>query len=211
MINIREGELLDLLPSLFSRQPEVKALSYALQQATVAFFDALDGAKVYAFIDGAGDAVLDLLAVELMVKYYDTSLDIEAKRNLVKVAMLTSSKDGTKYAVEEVVGTLFGEGKVLEWFEYGGSNNHFRIDLDSKAGYDVEPLLGVLDNVKRLSSQLDGIRLLTGIDGEMYAGALVMERYSFTIGAVQPSESTDRLTDEGGNVLLDELDNVLVG
>lgn len=211
MISIRDGELLDILPSPFARQPEVIALSYALRQATRDFFSALDGAKVYAFIDGAEDAVLDLLAVELMVKYYDTSLDVQSKRNLIKIAMLTSSKDGTKYAVEEVISTLFGDGRVLEWFEYEGENNHFRIDLNSRFGYDVDPLLGVLDSVKRLSSELDGIRLLTDISGDMYAGALITERYTFSIGALMPSSASDRLLDEDGNTLLDENGDVLLG
>ena len=207
MIKLRDGELADIMPNVFTREPSVRAISYALKQAYQTLLQYQDTVYVYAFIDGAPEYVLDLLAVELRVKYYSTDYDIDKKRRLIKTAMLINSKDGTKYAVDTVVGNLFGNGRVLEWFDYDGENGHFKIVLQVSDSYDVEPLINAIETVKRKSQHLDGIELHTDASGRIYIGHLIIEKFGEKVTCLVPAEDFDSIgaqVDELGDILTDE-------
>lgn len=210
MIDIRTGELADILPVEFIRQPQAVAISYALKKAYETFLAVQTMIYVYAFVDGAPGFVLDLLAVELRVRYYDSSLELKTKRKLIKSAILVNMKDGTTFAVDTVVATIYNWGRVLEWYEYGGENNHFRVELDANnGGYDVDALLSAIMVVKRMSSKLDSIELLQKQDQDIFHGTLLTEQFPVIVES--PTYEIEYLVDENGDRLLDELDNVLLG
>ena len=209
MIKFNEGELADTLPIVFTREPETLALSYALKQAYGALWEKYITVYAWAFVDGAPEYVLDLMAAELRVKYYSTDYAVDVKRKLIKTAMLINSKDGTKYAVDTVVQNLFGrDGQVLEWFDYNGENGHFKITLDAVNSYDVDMLLNSIEGVKRKSQHLDGIELKIQHDqSEMYVGHLLLEMLAEQIPGIIPEEflpDSETLTDENGDQLTDE-------
>lgn len=212
MIKLRDGELADILPTEFTRQPEVMSISYALKQSYSAYLSHQDIAYVYAFVDGAPEYVLDLLAVELRVKYYDTNYSVDVKRRLIKTAMLVNSKDGTKYAVATVVSNLFGSGRVYEWFDYGGVNGHFKIVLSVGNSYDVDQLINATETVKRKSQKLDGIELRAGAEGEIFVGHLMIEKLTEKISCAVPEEFAlvGGLIDELENILIDEYGRTLL-
>lgn len=210
MIDIRSGELADILPVEFTRQPQVLAISYALKMAYQVFLAHQGLIYVYAFVDHAPEYVLDLLAVELRVKYYSWSLDIETKRNLIRVSIGVNMKDGTTYAVNTVVRTLFPSGTVEEWYQYSGENNHFRVGLVAEeCRFEVDDLISSIQAVKRLSSKLDIISISQELPATTYYGALVSEQITCELaGEVYVAEY---LLDELDNYLLDELGNRLMG
>ena len=172
MIKFDDGELKDILPSNFTRQPQVVAVSYALKQEYDRYLLCLVRAYVYASIDTAEDDVLDYLATDLHVRYYRTDYSLEVKRKLIKSAIAVMSKDGTKYAVDTVIQTSFGDGESIEWFNYDGDPGHFRIRLDNGDGYDIEELLAILKVVKRESAHLDEITLQTSVDQDIFVGMI---------------------------------------
>lgn len=206
MIDIRNGEIADILPSEFTRQPQALAISYALKMAYQTMLEYQDRVYVYAFVDGAPEYVLDLLAVELRVKYYSNDLDIETKRALIKTAMRINAKDGTKYAVDTVVGMLYADGEVQEWQDYDGENNHFRILLDAdEGGFDIDKLIEAINSVKRYSSKLDGIQFHKHLDASTYYGTLIIEKMSFKVWGENFSlDNLNLLTDENETFLADE-------
>lgn len=185
MINLADGELRDILPGEFIRQPQVVAISYALKQEYARFFLISQTALVYAAIDQAGDTVLDYLAVELHVRYYSRDFDIDKKRALIKTAIQVGAKDGTKYAVDTAIQTAVGNGKSLNWFEYGGDPGHYRIDINME-GYDLDDLFTAINTVKRLSAHLDGINLQTDMDQEIYFGSIMQGAFVMQTGCVEP-------------------------
>ena len=206
MIDIRNGEIADILPSEFTRQPQALAISYALKMAYQTMLEYQDRVYVYAFVDGAPEYVLDLLAVELRVKYYSNDLDIETKRALIKTAMRINAKDGTKYAVDTVVEMLYADGEVQEWQDYDGENNHFRILLDAdEGGFDIDKLIEAINSVKRYSSKLDGIQFHKHLEASTYYGTLIIEKMSFKVwGDTSIIDPYIVLTDEDGDSLMDE-------
>lgn len=84
MINYYDGQMTDIMPGNITRNPEVKALSYALQQACQLLYRYSQKVYIYSRLDEQPEEVIDLLAVELRTQYYNAELDIETKRSLVQ-------------------------------------------------------------------------------------------------------------------------------
>lgn len=116
MIKLAEGGLLDCFPD--KEAPEIVSLSYALQNAIGLVIKRANESRVYSAIDQLPEKVLDVLAVEMRSLYYDENLSIEKKREIVKSTMQWYTKAGTPSAVEELIQTVFGIGKIVEWFDY---------------------------------------------------------------------------------------------
>ena len=206
MISLYDGELKDILPIEFTRQPQILALSYALKQEFVRLLAVKQKIYIYASIDTATDDVLDYLAVDLHVRYYNQNYDIEKKRNLIKSAFMVGMMDGTKYAVDSVLQTAFGEGESTEWFDYGGEPGHFRIDLNMDT-YEIGDLMEAITTVKRMSAHLDRIALITKAEHNIYFGTILVCTGRVTISCMEPNFNTEDggdLLDEDGAYLLDE-------
>lgn len=128
------------------------------------------------FDDMDGD-LLDILAEDLGLTWYDSDAPAAVKRELLKNSGQVFRRLGTKWAVENVIGTYFGEGFVREWFEYDGEPGHFRVYSPNPSVNQerLEEFLSLLERVKRTSAKLDGIFIsLTG-QTPIYAGVAVRE------------------------------------
>jgi phage tail P2-like protein len=74
------------------------------------------------------DAVLiDLLAWQFHVDFYDPKMQVEVKRDLVLKSLDWHFRKGTPSVVEDIVSTVFSKAIVQEWFEYGGLPYRFRV------------------------------------------------------------------------------------
>ena len=128
------------------------------------------------FDDMDGD-LLDILAEDLGLTWYDSDAPAAVKRELLKNSGQVFRRLGTKWAVENVIGTYFGEGFVREWFEYDGEPGHFRVYSPNPSVNQerLEEFLSLLEREKRTSAKLDGIFIsLTG-QTPIYAGVAVRE------------------------------------
>ena len=120
---------------------------------------------IEASIDSLSEEELDALAWELGIDWYRIDAEIYVKRQLIKDSRKMSGKLGTKWAVERIINTYFGEGFINEWFEYGGEPGHFKVFSSNPTvtNENLQEFLSILDKVKRASSHLDGIVItLTG-------------------------------------------------
>lgn len=163
MIKLRDSQITQILPEILSERESVQALSFALHQAVKKLCHYCENISVFSSIDSAPEKVLDLLAGEMDTQYYDDSLPINVKRQLIKNTLPWYMGTGTPGALEELVTAVYGCGnKVEEWFEYGGKPHFFRVNITNmevKHGQNEE-FRRILNRIKRLSSQLDAIRYL---------------------------------------------------
>ena len=119
MIKLTDGELLDLLPARMKSDTDMVCLSYAIKQITQDLLKTLSETRTQSIIDGLPERILDVLAVETNAMYYDESLPIEAKRSIIKASYSAwYARAGTPAAVEELVQAVFGEGSVVEWYDF---------------------------------------------------------------------------------------------
>ena len=176
MIKFRDSEITQILPEALADLPETQALSYALKKANQRFVDYCANISVYALLDTAPEDVLDLLAVELDTQYYDTSLPIENKRELVKGTLVWFQTAGTPSAVEELVAAVFGSGTVSEWYEYGDDPYFFKIatNVDVVTPDIVERFMKIITRVKNARSHLRKVDIVRNLEGTMYFGGTVV-------------------------------------
>ncbi|WP_276691358.1 phage tail protein I [Exiguobacterium chiriqhucha] len=173
MIDLKNYSLNDLLPEAFRNNLENAALADAIGAM---FSHVLTQSESLDPMRPLPEFLLDLIAKEEHVDYYDDKLEADKKRSLIRNSWKVHRNKGTAEAVESVVSVLLESAKVVEWFEYGGDPYHFKIEIDgSYSGDDVlEVVFRAVNASKRRSTRLEAIwfrgdgfyyRVLDGEDG----------------------------------------------
>ena len=183
-------DFIRLLPQFMRDDDAVKGLAAGINAIIPSLAASCETMSTWDCIDELSEAELDELAWELNILWYDPSATIAVKRDIVRNSDKVWRYLGTKWAVENVIKSYFGEGHIEEWFEYGGEPGRFRIVAKnpSLAEETLMEFMNILNKVKRASAKLDGISIV--LDGELnlYAGVAYheagFERYA--IGAVAP-------------------------
>ena len=122
----------DILPGHLATA-EVKALAYAVGRQIRQLCSYADKSRTYAALASAPDTVLDALAAELRTPAYDETLPVETKRELVASTLTFYTHLGTPAALEQLISILFAKGRVAEWYDYNGSEYHFKVQIDIAA------------------------------------------------------------------------------
>lgn len=214
MTNLYEGQITDLLNNGLKNNPEIQALSFAIQQEKQRILRLADSTRTAAVIDQLPEAVLDHLAIELRTQYYGADLPIETKRTLIKNTLIWYQKAGTLAAVKELSTIAFGDCDVQEWFQYGGEPGYFKVNTSNlKMVCDnLGIFFATLEKVKRLSSHLQKVYALT--DVSQVVGVGIAEKFSIVNSYIMEEfafeEQLSTLVDESGNILTDEFGNNLV-
>lgn len=175
-----------LLPDFLLGDKNGYALGKAMEKGMEIFLRTLQGG-LDTVLDSAQcpEWRLDELAREMNVTWYDYSANREIKRDIIKNCEQVYMRLGTKWAVENVIKSYFGNGYVEEWFEYGGEPNFFRVHSTNPSLREEKfyEFLSILEKVKRLTSRLDGVFIEMGGDFIGSAGfALhesVVDRFDF--------------------------------
>lgn len=178
MISYYDGQLADIMPASVMGSPEAKALSHALQQACRLLYRYSQRLYIYASLDEQPEEVVDLLALELRTQYYRNTLDLETKRRLVKNTLVWHMGAGTPEAVEELVATVFGEGKVEEWFEYGGQPYCFKVRTDAILTEGMADYFSkMIQQVKNARSHIDSVEIHRTVGQGQFAGTGLALQY----------------------------------
>lgn len=162
MRRLDDVTLRDLLPPSFQNDPDAVAASKAVESHYHRLYQAASAAMVFSNLDNLPESWLDELANDMHVDFYDFSLPIESRRELVRQSIPMHRKKGTPWAVNELVRIVFGDGHVEEWFEYGGEPYHFRVYSANHLATpeDAKRFMAALGSVKNLRSVLDDILIL---------------------------------------------------
>jgi phage tail P2-like protein len=129
MIKLNEAKITDALPRIVSAQPWVQALSAALFYQTGQLLDFAEQSQIYTNIDAAPEKVLDALAVQLKVEWYDSSAALDVKRTYIKTALSVQKHAGTAYAMRETIQTVLPHTELVEWFNAEGDAPPGTFDL----------------------------------------------------------------------------------
>lgn len=132
MIDLKDSLMTDILPGHLATA-EVKALAYAVGRQIRQLCSYADKSRTYAALASTPDTVLDALAAELRTPAYDETLPVETKRELVASTLTFYTHLGTPAALEQLISILFAKGRVAEWYDYNGSEYHFKVQIDIAA------------------------------------------------------------------------------
>lgn len=170
--------LLRTLPEALQNDESMAALARSIASALSARSDEIQNLLIYSRIDQLPEALLDILAYDFKVDWWDGDYSLEEKRRTLKDSWRVHRMLGTKAAVETAISAIYPETRVSEWFEYDGEPYHFRLLIDST--YEkVDPLKHqrVLERVayyKNLRSALDEVEYYdAGGMATQYFGAAV--------------------------------------
>jgi phage tail P2-like protein len=130
------NKTIEIAPSSISGDPQVQAAAEAIDDELLAIYDCMSqvpgGILFWPFADVQDETMTDVLAFELHVDVWqgwDGDLSLEQKRDLINKSIDWHQHLGTKYAVEQMLRTVFRTGYVTEWYEYGGTPYHFRVTI----------------------------------------------------------------------------------
>lgn len=135
-------------------------------------------------LDELPEEIVDELAWQYHVDFYDYSADIEKKRALVRQAIAWHKRKGTPAAVEEVCTAVFKSARVYENWEYGGEPYHFQVRLIEEGIPDetvIDNLHRAIAETKNTRSWLDGLSFYREIYGKLYFMNVVAQHKAVTI------------------------------
>lgn len=165
---MEELRMIDLKNSLISSQwpnPDeiVESYAYALKQAVQRVIRYADKARCYADVDSLGEDVLDELAVELKAVNYLQKYPIEKKRSIIKSALLIYMRAGTVGAVRKYIQAAYEDSSIEEWYKYGGTYGHYRINIyDLYSEEKIELIRDAMAKIGKFSAELDSIDFFGG-------------------------------------------------
>jgi phage tail P2-like protein len=180
MLDIYKIRLLDLLPPNLRQDPDIIAASKAVDDEFLLIVNEVKNCIIMPRIDELESTLVDLLAWERHVDFYDSSLPIETRRKLVNNSIRWHKRKGTPEAVEELITELFGEGQVEEWYEFDGEPYYFRVVTNNSevTTEKAQEFIRALNSVKRNSAWLDNVIIIQVEDMPLYfAGAIYTGDY----------------------------------
>lgn len=175
MIDLYSGQITDLLPTILSDDIYARCISFSLQKEMQRILSAADKTRTLTVIDELPEKVLDVLAVELRSPYYAENMEIEMKRSIIKRTLFWHTTAGTPAAVEELVEIIFGEGHVVEWFDFNEppyTPGTFDILTNARMTEDIVDLfLQIIQRVKNTRSHIRRILIERGINMDERVGS----------------------------------------
>ena len=172
MIKFTEGGLIDIWPE---KDPEIQALSYALQQQFKKLKSYADKTQCYSDVDDLYEEILDYFAVEMRSMYYEQNLEIERKREIVKNTLKWYTYAGVPATVAEMVSVVFGAGKIVEWFNYDEppfTPGTFDIITSARLTPDIiEQLNAMIRKSKNVRSHIRKVTIVRDVHSAMHLAA----------------------------------------
>jgi phage tail P2-like protein len=184
-VDVNTLNLLSLQSRLMQNDMHVQGMAAALDPQFVQIANQLISALIYTRVD-APESVLDILAWQFNVDWYESDSDIDTKRQAINDALIIKKTQGTPAAVQRVVEIYFGNGRVEEWFDYGGVPGYFRVVTNnpSATGAQAALLIRAVDKVKNLRSRLESVIIESTDNMDLYHGHVLQMTDNLTLKQV---------------------------
>lgn len=146
----------------------------------------VDRVILLANIDRQPSAVVDALAWHFHVDFYDASLPLETRRELVKRHNEWHRIKGTPAAVERIIETVFGDGYLIEWQDDASENlDKFEFEVHTTAaaaaGDRAADFAASVNAVKNVRSHLKRLVIDDSTSGAQYVGAAIYVHDKITL------------------------------
>ena len=156
----------DYLPRPLKHDPKMRAIAEAVTKEALTVSGEIENVLIYSRIDELPEELIDILAYDMHVDWYDYSYPLKVKRDILKGSVRVHKKMGTKYAVEKALGALYPQSEVEEWYQYEGQPHHFHIVCDvteNRVTASFQDIINAVMMYKRLSSHLDEVVYQAGV------------------------------------------------
>lgn len=184
---MNETDFLRLFPQSLKNDEGMMTLFDAVAQKLAEIYGRSEYASIYQRIDELPEKILDALAYDFKVDWYENSFNITEKRKTIKNCVSVHRYKGTKYAVRTALSAIFSEVNVYEWFEYSGEPFHFKVEIFSDTVVSEDKKRRVLSAIIRFRnarSVLDKIeykkKIIAGNANIMTAGIIFSSNKKIT-------------------------------
>ena len=156
---VTKENLLQVLPSVLAKDAEMQPLGETASMALAALWSNVDLPTIYSRIDDLPESLLDILAKDFKIDWYNFDHPIETKRAVIKDSFYVHKHLGTVGAVKRALSDVWPSFSLEEWYDYGGDPYHFRVAI---ADHDFtvakrEQAIRYINLVKNVRSWLDEI------------------------------------------------------
>lgn len=127
---LTRDNLLQAIPDVLKNDKGMLALATLLADRAAGLAEAPDKTKIYADLASQNEDVLDTLAKDFKIDWYDYNYALATKRALVRNSFFIHNHLGTKGSVVQALSDIYPNSTVQEWFEYGGDPYFFRVVID---------------------------------------------------------------------------------
>ncbi len=192
MIKLKDALLSDILPHSLLGTVDMDAYAMTLRDAIRIILGMSEKTMVYYNFDKQSEKIVDLMALEWRTQFYDGEMELERKKELVKNTLPWYLIAGTDGAVNGLLETLFGNGRIVPWYEYGGQPYHAKVSANIEYSEDImEKFDTMLHKVKKASTILDEIEMKNFTDTRIHTGVSIQiqERVYFVVPAVSGKEN----------------------
>lgn len=199
---------LDTLPNSLAMDKDIKAFATAFSNQLNKIADEMESIIIYPAISKQPEEMLDTLAKDFKIDWYDYQADLQNKRQTVAQAIKIHRIKGTRGAVDMAINSIYQGSSVTEWHEMEPPGEPYTFNLNVEVmqqGFNVEQykrLLKVIDYYKNIRSHMAGaIGALITAPAELTVAATTS-----IIGVMQIAEYTSwgQLVDELNQYLMDE-------
>ena len=174
IMRINELDLMEFLPQYMREDKTAQGIAYAVTQVFKDIvINNIEKCNIYGRIEQLDETMLDELAWQFNIPEYIPTLDLTAKRAIIKSCMEIHRQRGTVSAVEKIIADVFGNGYVEEWFNYDKSKPyHFRVHTTNTSTTDdmiaeFEKLVSSTQNVR---SVLETVIIETSLEMNSFQG-----------------------------------------
>lgn len=160
MLELKNNALQRILPSSISGDATVKDIVQAISGRLAQLGEQAELVLILPHLKKLPEEIVDELAWQYHVDFYDVAADITKKRELVRKAIARHRYKGTPAAVEEVCSAAFDTAEVVEWYEYGGEPYHFRVRMVQESIPDettMAEMVKAVNSAKNTRSWLDSL------------------------------------------------------
>lgn len=145
-------DFLKLLPNLLQNDDFSYNLSLILNKYLNEIDDVYNNLFLMKNLDKLNEKILDEIARDRSIVWYDSLLPAERKRDIIKNYRLVYRTLGSEKAVLQLIKDYFGSsGSILNWYDYNSTHHRFKIKINNLQ-LEISYLYRFLDSLKYVKS-----------------------------------------------------------
>ncbi len=216
--NLTYDSILSSFPDSLKTDANMLSLAKLTAEYLEKRIEETDKLYIYSAIDTLPEELLDILAYDFKVDWWDYNYSLDEKRRTLKNSFIVHKRLGTKSAVETAISAIYPDTTVREWWEYGGKPYYFKLIINIRDAV-IDPtkhdrVIQLTNFYKSLRSRLDGVTYaISSSKLSHYVGfafrssvkrTLKTDMWSLDGVSMYVSEDGLVLTDENGSILCEE-------
>ena len=180
--NVTYDSMMRVLPSVLKKAPSMLPLAQTAASELKKTSEDSELSGIYYRIEDLPEALLDIMAVDLNVYWYNPNDTLEAKRRTILAAWFVHKHVGTIGGIKRVLDSIRDDASVEEWFQYDGDPFHFRVNLQGTLTEEsVRLVANIVNQVKNVRSVLDAIRIHSRMDSGAFVGTITTVHHEIPV------------------------------